>query len=130
MAQARGALAGFEHELDAGLFFDVSLCLNELVTNAVRAMEPDDVQAVELEVSLAGDTLLAIIKDQGAGVRRLETILGAGEEGDFGLYIISRLAHRWGVDRVENLIWLEFEAAGQPLTRASAFTPEHAGQIA
>jgi anti-sigma regulatory factor (Ser/Thr protein kinase) len=124
VAEARAALAGIEREIDAGLFFDISLCVSELVTNAVRAVEPDVASPMELEVSLVGDTLRASVHDAGGGARRLQTVLLTGEDHDFGLYIISRLAHRWGIDHVGNVIWLEFEVGAQSQPRTSAFTAQ------
>jgi anti-sigma regulatory factor (Ser/Thr protein kinase) len=121
LAQARRALAGFERELDPGLFFDVSLCVNELVSNAIRALEPAEAMSVELELSRNDGALCAAVADHGAGARRLEQIIEGGHGGDFGLYIISRLAHRWGVDRIENRVWLEFALDDDEPPRASAF---------
>jgi two-component sensor histidine kinase len=134
LAHARTALAGMENEVEPGLFFDISLCVNELVTNAIRAVEhdqpgsvgPDDDQTVELELSVAGGTLYAAVKDHGAGARRLERVI-VGSGHDFGLYIISRLAHRWGVDHVDNRVWLEFGIDDHRLPRTSAFQPDRAG---
>src|SRR5215208_5695510 len=89
LAHARGAVSGLEHALDPGVFFDVSLCVNELITNAIRAVDPDRAQAMELEVGLADGALRVAVKDHGGGAERLERIVNGDGESDFGLYIIS-----------------------------------------
>jgi len=125
---ARAALAGLEWDIEPAIFFDASLCVNELVTKAILAVEPGDTQTVELELSLADGKLCAAVKDHRAGTRRLERMIGGDGQADFGLYIISRLADRWGMDRAENRIWLEFGVGGDRPSRSLAFQPEHAEQ--
>jgi len=126
LAQGRGALGGLERELSPGVFFDVSLCVNELITNTIRALEPERTETVDLELSVEDGTLRAAVKDHGAGARRLERIVSGDGERDFGLYIISRLAHRWGVDRFENCVWLEFGLGDDSFPRRAAFEREPA----
>jgi len=124
-----------ENEIEPGLFFDISLCLNELVTNAIRAVErdealseeSDDEQAVELELSIREGTLHAAVKDHGAGARRLERVIFVGGQ-DFGLYIVSKLAHRWGVDHIDNRIWLEFGIDDGRHPRTVAFQSDRGGR--
>ena len=67
------------------------------------------------------------MKDHGAGARRLERVL-FGSDDDFGLYIVSKLAHRWGVDHIDNRIWLEFGIDGGRHPRTAAFQSGRAGR--
>jgi len=107
----RRALAGFEQELEPGLFMDVSLCVSELVTSAVVAAQPIPAATLELRLSLRDGLLTASVQDHERGG---DGGKGSSRERDeeLGPYIISRLADRWGVDPGGARRWLEFSGVG------------------
>src|SRR5215212_10283196 len=108
VSAARRALDGFDSFLDAGVFYDASLCVSELVTNAVLHSQigPDD--ELTLDVEIAEDGCLRVtVTDNGGGFEPPEP--SAGDESGWGLFIVDRLAHRWGVDRERagTCVWFE-----------------------
>jgi anti-sigma regulatory factor (Ser/Thr protein kinase) len=126
VAAARRALDGLEDRLDASVFYDASLCLSELVTNAVLHSGAGDEEVLELNVGLDGDVLRVTVIDHGSGFEP-PTPTG-GDESGWGLYIVDRLSHDWGVDRAEKTsVWFEMRAGGEPVPEPAeddAIAPE------
>src|SRR5205814_694407 len=94
VSAARRALDGLEDRLDASLFYDASLCLSELVTNAVLHSGAAEEEELELRVALSGDTLKVTVIDRGSGFDPPQPT--GGDESGWGLYIVDRLSHAWG----------------------------------
>jgi anti-sigma regulatory factor (Ser/Thr protein kinase) len=92
---------------------EVQLLATELVTNSLDHGQLGNDGFVLLRVSLATGTLRIEIENAGtAGVvaRRLPDIHAS--PGGFGLYLVDRLAVRWGVDRRLNTsVWFEMARA-------------------
>ena len=86
---------------------DVRLLVTELITNAVRhgAVRPGDNLSVKAQVS--GETVRIEVRDPGRDGEvkpRRPGPLGGG----YGLYLVDRLARRWGVDHNdETVVWCE-----------------------
>jgi anti-sigma regulatory factor (Ser/Thr protein kinase) len=109
VSAARRALDGLEDRLDASVFYDASLCLSELVTNAVLHSGAGDDDELELRVALAGDTLRVTVIDDGSGFDPPRP--SGGDESGWGLYIVDRLSHNWGVERARHTaVWFEMRA--------------------
>src|SRR3954451_12681084 len=109
VSAARRALDGLEDRLDASVFYDASLCLSELVTNAVLHSGAQDDDELELRVALAGDTLRVTVIDHGSGFDPPPP--SGGDESGWGLYIVDRLSHDWGVERhPQTAVWFEMRA--------------------
>lgn len=132
VSAARRALDGFDSLLDAGVFYDASLCVSELVTNAVlhSNIGPDD--ELRLDVSIEDDGRLRVtVTDTGKGFD--PPIPDAGDESGWGLFIVDRLSHRWGVERRDGTcVWFEMgirETAQEPQAAASAGDDELAGSV-
>jgi anti-sigma regulatory factor (Ser/Thr protein kinase) len=113
VAAARRALDGLEDRLDASVFYDASLCLSELVTNAVLHSGTADDDVLELNVDVSDDRLRVTVIDHGSGFEPPRPT--GGDESGWGLFIVDRLSHRWGVDRGEKTsVWFEMRADGEP----------------
>jgi anti-sigma regulatory factor (Ser/Thr protein kinase) len=106
VAAARRALDGFEQQLDLSVFYDASLCVSELVTNAVLHADMREDEELELDVEVSDSSLVVTVTDLGGGFE--PGPLSPGDESGFGLYIVDRLSDRWGVERGERTrVWFE-----------------------
>jgi anti-sigma regulatory factor (Ser/Thr protein kinase) len=123
VSAARRALHGFDSHLDAGAFYDASLCVSELVTNAVlhAGIGPDD--ELELEVTIEDSGLLRVaVSDTGSGFEPPAPSVDG--TGGWGLFIVDRLSERWGVERRGGTrVWFEIGRGG-----ARASTDERASE--
>jgi len=127
VSAARRGLDGFERLLDLSVFYDASLCVSELVTNAVlhANMGPED--ELELDVEISDDTLRVAVTDLGSGFDPMTP--SPGDESGFGLYIVDRLSDRWGVERGDRTcVWFEMalraEAASETRSRRGRTSQE------
>jgi anti-sigma regulatory factor (Ser/Thr protein kinase) len=108
VSAARRALDGLEDRLDASVFYDASLCLSELVTNAVLHSDAGAEEELELKVELADDRLRVTVVDHGSGFEPPEPT--GGDESGWGLYIVDRLSNNWGVARTPHTtVWFEMQ---------------------
>jgi anti-sigma regulatory factor (Ser/Thr protein kinase) len=106
---ARRALREWERHFQPDLFYDLSLCVSELVTSLVQHAAGD-----EIELSVRRDERLvrAEISDPREDV--VVTELPVTSPADWGMYIIDRVADRWGVDRsARTLIWCEIDLTSE-----------------
>jgi anti-sigma regulatory factor (Ser/Thr protein kinase) len=84
------------------------------VTNAVLHSGAGDEDVLELNVDLSGDRLRVTVIDHGSGFEPPQPT--GGDESGWGLYIVDRLSHQWGVDRAEKTsVWFEMQAGGEPV---------------
>jgi anti-sigma regulatory factor (Ser/Thr protein kinase) len=87
------------------------LLVSELVTNSVRHVTGSK-QPVELAVRIGSRTIRVEVRDGGSGFRPGKPE-PRGAEGGFGLYLVERMASRWGVDtRDGTRVWFELDLAG------------------
>jgi anti-sigma regulatory factor (Ser/Thr protein kinase) len=130
VSAARRALDGFDEQLEAGTFYDASLCVSELVTNAVLHADigPDD--ELVLEVTIDDGVLRVVVNHDGEPFEPPEPSMG--DESGWGLFIVDRLSHRWGVEHEGGTcVWFEMgvppvgEAAA--VERAAAATRDDSG---
>lgn len=107
---ARAVLARFEDRLPPSTLYDASLCLSELVTNAVQHPATEAGDELELELKLSDEALRVQVIDPGGGFKP-----GAPTEGDergWGLFIVDQLSTRWGTEPGERTImWFEMVLA-------------------
>jgi len=114
---ARAALARFEGSLHPSALYDASLCLSELVTNAVQHPAEESGRELGLELSLSHETLRVEVVDPGGGFRP-----GTPTEGDergWGLFIVDQLSTRWGTEPEprRTVMWFEIDR-GEAAARA------------
>jgi anti-sigma regulatory factor (Ser/Thr protein kinase) len=91
------------------------LLVTELVTNSVRHSDVDQ-DAVALDVDVDGDLIRVRVSDGGTGFEP-HTPKPRGASGGYGLFLVERMAERWGVERKAGTqVW--FELALTPPARA------------
>ena len=67
---------------------------------------------VELAVRIGNRAIRVEVRDGGSGFRPGKPE-PRGAEGGFGLYLVERMASRWGVDtRDGTRVWFELDLAG------------------
>ena len=86
------------------------LLVSELVTNAIRHVNRST-QPVELVVRIASGAIRVEVRDGGAGFK-LGKPQPRGADGGFGLFLVERMANRWGVEaRDGTRVWFELDLA-------------------
>jgi anti-sigma regulatory factor (Ser/Thr protein kinase) len=95
-AKARRGLASLRGDLDPPLLETLRLLVTELVTNSVRHT---GAPAVVLRVLVGNRVVLTEVTDAGPGFDPAETGSSAADHTGWGLFLVERLAERWGVTR-------------------------------
>lgn len=86
------------------------LLVSELVTNSIRHVSNSE-QPVVLAVRIAARTVHVEVHDGGAGFKPGKP-KPRGADGGFGLFLVERMASRWGVDtRDGTRVWFELDLA-------------------
>jgi two-component sensor histidine kinase len=106
--RARKQLEGFRPLLDDVSFVDLCLLVDELVVEALRAPDGGAVGPIELRVERDGDRVRVAIAN-GVGAYRLPSRRPEPGDPGFGLHLVQKLSHRWGMrrDRGRATVWLE-----------------------
>lgn len=114
-ARARGVIGEELASLSAPVREDAILLVSELITNAVRHAPERHPAEVELRVRTEPGKVRVVVADPGTGfvpAPRLSTdAVGSG----WGLYLVDRIADRWGVlsdERTE--VWFEIDMGPGP----------------
>ncbi|MEA2430405.1 MAG: serine/threonine-protein kinase RsbW [Thermoleophilaceae bacterium] len=109
-ALARNALVPMERRLDDDVMADVRLLVSELVTNSVRHADMPRPGVVNVDVSLDAQTIHVEVRDNGPGFEPRRRSPGQSKAGGWGLYLVERLADRWGVMRNSvTRVWFEID---------------------
>jgi anti-sigma regulatory factor (Ser/Thr protein kinase) len=96
--------------VSAKVLEDATLLVSELVTNAVRHAPRAGVPEIELRLKLDPERIRVVVSDPGAGFVAEPRLPTASENSGWGLYLVDRIADRWGVitkDRSE--VWFEID---------------------
>jgi anti-sigma regulatory factor (Ser/Thr protein kinase) len=103
--------AQFATRVGASVLEDVRLLVTELITNALRHGKLVAGDRVSLKASLIGDVVRIEVRDPGRnGV--VEQRSPGPRGGGYGLYLVERLAKRWGVERNDGtVVWCELSSA-------------------
>jgi anti-sigma regulatory factor (Ser/Thr protein kinase) len=110
-AVARQALLGLDGRVSPGLLADIRLLVSELVTNSVRHSGSASAAGVRMKVGLIGGTLRVEVSDAGRGFQPQPRAEGQREDSGWGLYLVDRIADRWGVLRSPVTVWFEIDRA-------------------
>jgi anti-sigma regulatory factor (Ser/Thr protein kinase) len=98
--------------VSAKVLEDATLLVSELVTNAVRHAPREGVPEIELRLKVDPARVRVVVSDPGAGFVAEPRLPTAAESSGWGLYLVDRIADRWGVitkDRSE--VWFEIDVS-------------------
>jgi anti-sigma regulatory factor (Ser/Thr protein kinase) len=113
---ARRALREWEGHFEPELFYDLSLCVSELVTKSVQHAEPAKGDEIELAVLRHDELVRAEVTERRPDVVVTQPASMQGD--DWGMFIVDRVADRWGVDRsVGTRLWCEIDLADDRRSR-------------
>jgi anti-sigma regulatory factor (Ser/Thr protein kinase) len=113
-AKARAALDAsldlFCDVLDQQRLDDLRLLTSELVSNSVRHGGRSQARPIRVRVSVTDVAVRVAVIDSGPGFDFPPKPIGANDDGGWGLFLLERLADRWGKD--ENgttTVWFELD---------------------
>jgi anti-sigma regulatory factor (Ser/Thr protein kinase) len=116
--RARDALIGLRDGISTGPLEDARLLVSELVTNSIRhaGLGPD--AWIDLRATATPNRFRVEVSDSGPGFQHRQQPISMYQTSGWGLYIVERIADRWGVDRdgSRTTVWFEMD----PLKPASA----------
>ncbi len=122
---ARRALRRWEGHFEPDMFYDLSLCVSELVTNTVHHGDLVD-EEIELVVKRGEQLARAEVRTPRPDVAVSPSPIVT--PASWGMFIVDRVADRWGVDRGEGstAVWCEIDLASDGWSRN---TPPIGAQI-
>jgi anti-sigma regulatory factor (Ser/Thr protein kinase) len=89
---------------------DATLLVSELVSNAVRHASTNDHPGVELRIRTEPGRIRVVVSDPGGGFEPAPRLPTAAEGSGWGLYLVDRIADRWGVlSKERNEVWFEID---------------------
>jgi len=105
-SKARRALGRLRGDLDPPLMETMRLLVTELVTNSVKHARAE---AVSLRVLVGRQAVLVEVTDHGPGFKHRPRRRSDARDSGWGLFLVERLAHRWGVgkDGPATRVWFE-----------------------
>lgn len=109
-SQARRAIDELFASLSSDLTENARLLVSELVTNAVRHGPHAPEDRVRLRVEGSARLVRVDVWDRGRGFAPPVRQQAADVPGGWGLFLVSKLADRWGVEiEPETHVWFEIE---------------------
>jgi anti-sigma regulatory factor (Ser/Thr protein kinase) len=108
VGRARRALDALADGLSRTVLDDLRLMVSELVTNCLRhgRLKPED--HIEVFIDPTEDRVRVEVVNPGAGFRPPGSPPSLYQTSGWGLFLVSRLADRWGVEgRDGTRVWLE-----------------------
>ena len=105
-AIARGALGRLRADIDPPLMETLRLLVTELVTNSVKHARAE---TVVLRVLVAPSSVWTEVTDEGPGFDPDNTGAQREDRSGWGLFLVERLADRWGADHEDGAtkVWFE-----------------------
>ncbi len=121
---ARRALRRWEGHFEPDMFYDLSLCVSELVTNTVHDGDLAG-EEIELVVQRGKELARAEVRTPRPDVAIAPSPVAT--PASWGMFIVDRVADRWGVERGEGTaVWCEIDLASDGWSRN---TPPIGAQI-
>jgi anti-sigma regulatory factor (Ser/Thr protein kinase) len=111
VGEARARLEALRGAVDDDLLDDLRLLVSEVVTNSVRHADAGPNDAVGLHVVAEPTRVRAEIVDAGGGFEPPVRAPAAGAGSGWGLFLVERVADRWGVDHLDGhtRVWFEID---------------------
>ena len=107
--RARYALLALDGAL-AEIRETIRLLVTELVSNSVLHAGADDQSSIELKVQASADVVRVEVRDCGPGFEPVPTEPDRQHGGGFGLFLVNKLADRWGVETEKpTRVWFEVD---------------------
>jgi anti-sigma regulatory factor (Ser/Thr protein kinase) len=105
-ARARRALSSLRADIDPPLMETLRLLVTELVSNSVRHAQSE---TVILKVLVARTAVLTEVTDEGPGFDPADAATRGTDDSGWGLFLVERLADRWGVNQKDDAtkVWFE-----------------------
>jgi anti-sigma regulatory factor (Ser/Thr protein kinase) len=105
-ARARRALSTLRADIDPPLMETLRLLVTELVSNSVRHAQSE---TVVLRVLVARTAVLTEVTDEGPGFDPTDAGAPGTDDSGWGLFLVERLADRWGVNQASDVtkVWFE-----------------------
>ena len=105
-ATARGALARLRADIDPPLMETLRLLVTELVTNSVKHSQDD---RLCLRVLVGPSSVWTEVTDEGPGFDPANTGAPRADRSGWGLFLVERLADRWGATHESGAtkVWFE-----------------------
>jgi anti-sigma regulatory factor (Ser/Thr protein kinase) len=105
-AKARRALSTLRSDIDPPLMETLRLLVTELVTNSVKHASAE---TVVLKVLVGRSSVWTEVTDEGRGFEPSGTDAPRHDRPGWGLFLVERLAQRWGVnqDGAGTKVWFE-----------------------
>jgi anti-sigma regulatory factor (Ser/Thr protein kinase) len=105
-ARARRALSKLRADIDPPLMETLRLLVTELVSNSVRHAHSE---TVILKVLVGRAAVLTEVTDEGPGFDPTDAGTPGTDDSGWGLFLVERLADRWGVhqDPEATKVWFE-----------------------
>jgi anti-sigma regulatory factor (Ser/Thr protein kinase) len=105
-SHARRALSRLRGDLDAPLLETMRLLVTELIANSVKHASAD---AVGLKVVVGQGAVLVEVSDEGPGFEPADRVADQDQASGWGLFLVERMADRWGVvrDDAATRVWFE-----------------------
>ena len=105
-AEARSAISKLRADLDPPLMETLRLLVTELVSNSVRHAQSE---TVVLKVLVGRGAVLTEVTDEGPGFDPADAGSPGTDESGWGLFLVERLADRWGVTQNDDAtkVWFE-----------------------
>lgn len=110
-SQARAVVnAELRRAVSTKVLEDATLLVSELVTNAVRHAPRAGMPQIELRVKVDPERVRVVVSDPGAGFVAEPRLPTASESSGWGLYLVDRIADRWGViTKNRSEVWFEID---------------------
>jgi anti-sigma regulatory factor (Ser/Thr protein kinase) len=108
---ARRAFVAGDGALPSEVRQDVLLLMTELVTNSVRHARVEADESLRVEVLQSPQRVRVAVVDPGRGFARAEPRFKSEGPGGLGLFLVDRIADRWGVSSEASgtRVWFEIE---------------------
>jgi signal transduction histidine kinase len=103
---ARHSLVELERELPPETMARLRLLVTELVANSVRHARGTPIRVT---VTIDGGCVRAEVSDGGAGFDPPEADPNPLKTAGWGLFLVTKIATRWGSDSPTGTVWFELE---------------------